>query len=251
MTNFGINGFGRIGRTACRVWWLHHQQNSDLKMINTSGSMELEDWVYLLKRPSNSKFMPNAHVFPGGRVDLEDIKNSKYISNLKLNLAAYKIAAMRECLEESSIKLNNINSLVSFSHWITPEIEPRRYDTRFFITQITSEQYAQTEHSTAEATEGIWISPQEALNRFEKNQIFLAPPTYLSLKSINKSKTYSNCLKSIKYPNSPIQPEFCEIKSNNKTRKILCLPGDKLFSDQSAQQVYSKTRFEFIEGRFR
>jgi glyceraldehyde 3-phosphate dehydrogenase len=53
MTSFGINGFGRIGRTACRVWWLHHQKNSDLKMINTSGSMELEDWVYLLKRDTN------------------------------------------------------------------------------------------------------------------------------------------------------------------------------------------------------
>lgn len=53
MINFGINGFGRIGRTACRVWWLHHKQNSNLRMINTSGSMELEDWAYLLKRDTN------------------------------------------------------------------------------------------------------------------------------------------------------------------------------------------------------
>ena len=53
MTNFGINGFGRIGRNSCRVWWLHHRQNLDLKMINTSGSMELDDWAYLLKRDTN------------------------------------------------------------------------------------------------------------------------------------------------------------------------------------------------------
>ena len=53
MINFGINGFGRIGRTACRVWWLHQQQKLDLKMINTSGSMELEEWAYLLKRDTN------------------------------------------------------------------------------------------------------------------------------------------------------------------------------------------------------
>ena len=53
MINFGINGFGRIGRTVCRVWWLEHRQNLDLKMINTSGSMELEDWVYLLKHDTN------------------------------------------------------------------------------------------------------------------------------------------------------------------------------------------------------
>ncbi|MFH1959462.1 MAG: glyceraldehyde 3-phosphate dehydrogenase NAD-binding domain-containing protein [Patescibacteria group bacterium] len=53
MINFGINGFGRIGRTSCRVWWLHHRQNLNLKMINTSGSMELEEWASLLKHDSN------------------------------------------------------------------------------------------------------------------------------------------------------------------------------------------------------
>lgn len=53
MINFGINGFGRIGRTALRVWWSHHQDSLDLKMINTSGSMELEEWVNLLKHDTN------------------------------------------------------------------------------------------------------------------------------------------------------------------------------------------------------
>ncbi|MBU0576842.1 type I glyceraldehyde-3-phosphate dehydrogenase [Patescibacteria group bacterium] len=53
MTNFGINGFGRIGRITCRVWWLQYQQDFNLKMINTSGSMELEEWVHLLKYDSN------------------------------------------------------------------------------------------------------------------------------------------------------------------------------------------------------
>lgn len=53
MINFGINGFGRIGRTTCRIWWLHHRQESSLAMINTSGSMEIEDWAYLLKRDTN------------------------------------------------------------------------------------------------------------------------------------------------------------------------------------------------------
>ena len=50
---FGINGFGRIGRTAFRVWWLYHRQEMDLKVINTSGSMPLADWVHLIKYDSN------------------------------------------------------------------------------------------------------------------------------------------------------------------------------------------------------
>jgi glyceraldehyde 3-phosphate dehydrogenase len=53
MSNFGINGFGRIGRTTCRVWWQNHHSADTLLMINTSGSMELEDWAHLLKYDSN------------------------------------------------------------------------------------------------------------------------------------------------------------------------------------------------------
>ncbi len=50
---FGINGFGRIGRTSFRVWWQRNRQHSTLKVINTSGSMELEEWVHLLKYDTN------------------------------------------------------------------------------------------------------------------------------------------------------------------------------------------------------
>ena len=50
---FGINGFGRIGRTAFRIWYLKHKDKLDLKLINTSGSMEIEDWAHLIKYDSN------------------------------------------------------------------------------------------------------------------------------------------------------------------------------------------------------
>jgi glyceraldehyde 3-phosphate dehydrogenase len=53
MKTFGINGFGRIGRTAFRVWWSKHSEDLDLKVINTSGSMNIENWVHLLKYDSN------------------------------------------------------------------------------------------------------------------------------------------------------------------------------------------------------
>jgi len=53
MQTFGINGFGRIGRTAFRVWWMYHRDRIDLKVINTSGSMPVKDWAHLLKYDSN------------------------------------------------------------------------------------------------------------------------------------------------------------------------------------------------------
>lgn len=53
MKRFGINGFGRIGRTAFRVWWQFHRDEMELALINTSGSMELESWAHLLRYDSN------------------------------------------------------------------------------------------------------------------------------------------------------------------------------------------------------
>ena len=52
-TNFAINGFGRIGRTAFKVWWLYHRERINLRVINTSGSMGIGDWAHLLKYDSN------------------------------------------------------------------------------------------------------------------------------------------------------------------------------------------------------
>ncbi|HSW90135.1 MAG TPA: type I glyceraldehyde-3-phosphate dehydrogenase [Patescibacteria group bacterium] len=50
---FGINGFGRIGRTALRVWYQRNRDKGDLLAVNTSGSMDLSGWVHLLKYDSN------------------------------------------------------------------------------------------------------------------------------------------------------------------------------------------------------
>jgi len=52
MKTFAINGFGRIGRLAFRIWLEKHQHKLDLKVINTSGSMEIGDWLHLVKYDS-------------------------------------------------------------------------------------------------------------------------------------------------------------------------------------------------------
>lgn len=49
MKTFAINGFGRIGRLAFRIWFEKQSNKIELKVINTSGSMNLSDWVHLIK----------------------------------------------------------------------------------------------------------------------------------------------------------------------------------------------------------
>lgn len=53
MTTIGINGFGRIGRTAFKVWLKKASDKAKMGLINTSGSMDVEGWAHLLKYDSN------------------------------------------------------------------------------------------------------------------------------------------------------------------------------------------------------
>ena len=53
--------------------------------------------------------------------------------------------------------------LFYFSRWITPATSPRRYDTRFFLAELPSGQTAG--HCQIETTDGLWITPREALAR--------------------------------------------------------------------------------------
>jgi 8-oxo-dGTP pyrophosphatase MutT (NUDIX family) len=54
-------------------------------------------------------------------------------------------------------------ALVYFSHWITPEVSPRRYDTRFFLAVDRSEQPAS--HCGLETVDGGWFAPAELLRQ--------------------------------------------------------------------------------------
>jgi glyceraldehyde 3-phosphate dehydrogenase len=47
MIKVGINGFGRIGRIAFRIWLLKHSNSMEIAAVNTSGSMPVEGWAYL------------------------------------------------------------------------------------------------------------------------------------------------------------------------------------------------------------
>ena len=68
------------------------------------------------------------------------------------------------------------------SHWITPEVSPRRYDTRFFITAAPPGQIAR--HDAGETIATDWVRPDEALERHAALETVLLPPTVANLTSI-------------------------------------------------------------------
>jgi 8-oxo-dGTP pyrophosphatase MutT (NUDIX family) len=69
-----------------------------------------------------------------------------------------------------------------FAHWITPEGMPKRFDTHFFLTTAPDEQ--QAAHDCLETSEGMWISPTEALARFERKEFPLVFATIYQLREL-------------------------------------------------------------------
>jgi 8-oxo-dGTP pyrophosphatase MutT (NUDIX family) len=66
-----------------------------------------------------------------------------------------------------------------WSRWITPVIEERRFDARFFAAALPSQQ--RTRDVGGEAAEVAWIRPDEAIAQGRARQILLWPPTAVTL----------------------------------------------------------------------
>ncbi len=81
-----------------------------------------------------------------------------------------------------------------FTHWITPEGMPKRFDTHFFITTAPAEQ--QAAHDRLETSEGIWISPAEALARHERGTFPLVFATIYQLRELAAFHSVKQALES-------------------------------------------------------
>jgi 8-oxo-dGTP pyrophosphatase MutT (NUDIX family) len=64
-----------------------------------------------------------------------------------------------------------------WAHWITPEFEPKRYDTAFFVAALPAGQV--TRDVTSESDQVTWIRPADAVAAVDAGEVLMLPPTYL------------------------------------------------------------------------
>jgi len=72
--------------------------------------------------------------------------------------------------------------LARWAHWITPELMPHRFDTRFFLAFVPSGQECMPD--ARETTHGIWVTPAQGLAANLEGQIPLSPPTLVTLQEL-------------------------------------------------------------------
>jgi len=75
-----------------------------------------------------------------------------------------------------------VDRLVYVAHWITPEVEPRRFDTRFFLAALPPGR--NTTFEPREMSDAIWLAPAAALDRFATGTLPMVFPTVRTLESV-------------------------------------------------------------------
>ena len=68
------------------------------------------------------------------------------------------------------------------AHWITPEFEPKRYDTRFFAARLPTGQVA--DDQTSEADHADWTDPARLLRDYATGSALMLPPTVVCVEQV-------------------------------------------------------------------
>lgn len=124
--------------------------------------------------------------FPGGSADMSDAQvppGPCYDPDAESAVA--RRAAVREVLEETGIDLDPAR-LIPWSRWITPEFEPRRFDTYFFIA-LTGTSEVTVETDEADAT--TWITAADSVERYDAGEFPMLLPTLVTMRELAECDT--------------------------------------------------------------
>jgi 8-oxo-dGTP pyrophosphatase MutT (NUDIX family) len=212
--------------------------------------------VLMVRRNDTVAFMAGAYVFPGGRVDATDWEAgtesavgtgvaSRFVDLGPTEERAFRHAAVRELEEEAAVRVAP-DDLIPLAHWVTPEVEIRRYDTRFFLVVMPDGQEAR--HDQQETTALAWLSPEQAIVEYRADRILLPPPTWTTLRQLARHPSLEAAVAWARTrPIVRVQPGF----QKDDFQTLLTLPGDALYPTLPGWEVPEETRFKLEAGRWR
>ena len=103
-----------------------------------------------------------------------------------------QIATQRDALNRRELSMAQLctrfgirlaaERIAYFDHWLTPPGVPKRYDTRFFVTEAPELQVASQDDQETDAQQ--WLTPAQALAR--RKELKLAPPTWKILELLQR-----------------------------------------------------------------
>ena len=193
---------------------LNYDQQSLTYWIASLRETFEETGALIANRENNSFFTPTEDE----AINLERLRSD--LNNGKISFISI--------LKQLKLKIA-LERLIYISHWITPDVETKRYTTRFFLTSLNEE--VTMTHDDLEGTDSKWIGINEALEAHKAGRISLIMPTIKNLESIS---SYKNTQEMISAKNAikakdiqAIEPKF--FKENGQWKGLL--PGEYGYED--------------------
>jgi 8-oxo-dGTP pyrophosphatase MutT (NUDIX family) len=165
---------------------------------------------------------------PGGPV-VPDVSGDDWEAQRQALLS--RELSLAELLAGRGLALRS-DLLRPFAHWITPPLEPRRYDTKFFVAALPAGQEAR--HVSGEADEVAWLTPAAALAELSAGVRPMLPPTTHTLGQLEPFPDVAAALAgSPPEPLHPISPTFEEtpdgrwavLSDGTRIRLVVPLPS--------------------------
>lgn len=191
----------------------------------------------MVERSAAMVFAAGAFVFPGGRIDPGD---EALAAALGAAADAAKIAAIRECIEESAVAAAlapcpdeqlagelqegllaqsdfgemlerhglalDLDALTPFARWRPGPEVPRRFDTCFFIARAPHGEWL-PRAASGECASACWVGAQEMLDREARGEAKLIFPTRKNLERLAVHDSFAALLADAReHPVMPITP---------------------------------------------
>lgn len=154
-------------------------------------------------------------------------------------------ATLRAIVERQGLRLA-LDGLVLFAHWVTPPIDTRQFDTRFFLTRLPPDQTPV--HDDTETTHSTWMTPSAAIDAAANGAIVLPPPTWTTLRELEPFGTVAAALQWARTRRiARRQPKLVEHNGD----RMLLIPGDPLYPECPDPEPPRETRFISIDKRWR
>jgi len=139
-------------------------------------------WVAAIRESFEEAGVLLAYDTDGSLIDLRDPEQEARFGAHRKAVDTGERRLVDVCSDEG-LRLA-VDSMHYFSHWITPEGAPRRYDTRFFVA--LAPEWQSPLHDDRETIANLWIRPADALARNERGEFDLMPPTVRNLHAIGR-----------------------------------------------------------------
>ncbi|KNC84027.1 hypothetical protein SARC_03738 [Sphaeroforma arctica JP610] len=176
--------------------WKEHSHHNDTAAISAATVLLIRDGAdgleTLLLRKNAKITFGGMWVYPGGKVDDDDRIGLQPHDDI----TAARRAAARETEEETGLKVD-IDLMLPFAHWRPPnKVLPRVYLTWFLLAPAPKD--CEVTIDDGEILEYAWMSPQGAIDKRNRGEIELAPPTYVSLLDMSQWHTVREAMDAVR-----------------------------------------------------